>query len=406
MTKNRLLFLFAPAFFASVVLPGSLRAVGAQTPAPPVPAVSLPATEVITFPVRPNDTLRVVVSGADELSGDFRVDDAAGTIAIAKLGAVKIVGLAQADVQNRIVEAIRAKKLLKKPLVAAYLVGRKAREIVVNGAVQTQGTRIVKDGVTLSEVVEAAIPLATADLTRVVVSHGGVSTFVNYRKFQSGEDHGELSNPVLQDGDKVYVYSSVQSAGAVRVMGEVKDVTKTQSAINVGATAGQLIQQAGGLTEFADRDAIVVVRGTERIAVPFAKIAKGVPESDILLQDRDMLIVPRLERLKTFAVTGAVREAKTVVIAPGDPLTLTDAIAKAGGIVEGGKQDKIEIYRKNPDGTVSKRVVNMTKGEVALQEVQDGDFVFVPFPSRRSNFDPFGAIGALSGLSVLFRGFR
>ncbi len=405
MTKNRL-FLFAPALLASVVLPGSLPCAGAQTLAPPTFPLSLPQTEGIAFPVRPSDTLRVVVSGADELSGDFRVDDQAGTITLAKLGTVKIVGLAQADVQSRIVDAICGKKLLKKPLVAVYLVARKAREIVVNGAVQTQGTRIVKDGATLSEVIEAAIPLPTADLTRVVVSHGGVSAFINYQKFQSGEDHGELSNPVLQDGDKVYVYSSVQSAGVVRVMGEVKDATKTQTSINVGATAGQLIQQAGGLTEFADRDAIVVVRGAERIPVPFAKIAKGVSGSDIVLQDRDMLIVPRLERLKQFAVTGAVREAKTVVIAPGDPLTLTDAIAKAGGIIEGGKQDKIEIYRKNADGTLTKRVVNMTKGEVALQEVQDGDFVFVPFPNRKTGFDPLNAIGALSGLSVLFRGFR
>ena len=95
-----------------------------------------------------------------------------------------------------------------------------------------------------------------------------------------------------------------------------------------------------------------------------------------------------------------------MVIAPGDPLTLTDAIARAGGIIEGGKQDKIEIYRKKPDGTITKRVVNMTKGEVALQEVQDGDFVFVPFPNRKNGIDPFNAVGLLSGLSVLFRGFR
>ena len=153
------------------------------------------------------------------------------TITIAKLGAVKIVALAQADVQSRIVDAIRVRKLLKKPLVAVYLVARKSREVVVNGAVQQQGGRVVKDDATLSEVIEAAVPLPTADLSRVVVSHGGVSVFVNYQKFQSGEDHSEHVNPVLQDGDKVYVYSSVQSGGVVRVMGEVKDPTKTANLV-------------------------------------------------------------------------------------------------------------------------------------------------------------------------------
>ena len=34
---------------------------GAQTPAPAIPPLALPQTDGITFPVRPNDTLRVVV---------------------------------------------------------------------------------------------------------------------------------------------------------------------------------------------------------------------------------------------------------------------------------------------------------------------------------------------------------
>ena len=381
----------------------------AQTPAPSAPAQSpmlSPQADVIAFPVRSNDTLRVIVSGADELSGDFRVDDSAGTITVAKLGAVKIVGLAQADVEARITARIRERKLLKKPLVAVYLIGRKAREVVVNGAVAGQGVRVVKDGATLSEVIEAAAPLQTADLTRVIVTRGGVDITVNYKKFQGGEERGETVNPTLLDGDKVYVYSSVQSAGVVRVLGEVKDVTKTQTPITTGTTAGQMIQQAGGLTEFADRAAIVLVRGETRVPVPFDQILKGVPGSDPVLQDRDVLVVPRLERLKQFAVTGAVREAKNVVIAPGDPLTLTDAIGRAGGILEGGRQDKIEIYRRNPDGTMTKRVVNMTKGAEALQTVQDGDYVFVPYPNRRGNLDPFNAVGLLSGLSLIFQGFR
>jgi len=200
------------------------------TPAPAAPAGSSTAgqanTDAFAGPIRNGDTIRVIVAGQETLSGEFRVEND-GTVQIPRLGVVPVGGKMQAVVSDDISKRIVDKKLLKHAEVAVYITGRKVRNVTVNGAVTTQGQQTIKDATVLSEAVEAAVPVASADLTRVMVTHSdGSSQTYNYQKYRSGTANTPDVNPPLQDGDRIYVYSGLPSAGSVRVVGEVKDQTR------------------------------------------------------------------------------------------------------------------------------------------------------------------------------------
>jgi protein involved in polysaccharide export with SLBB domain len=344
--------------------------------------------------------MRVVVAGAEYLSGEFRVE-ADGSISIPRVGPILIAEKMQTVAAQEIAKQIEAKKILKKAEVAVYIISRKAREVLVNGAVNKQGRQPIKDAAVLSDALEVAEPMASADLSKVVISRAGKDIPINYKKFRNGESNSAEFNPKLEDDDRIFVYGLTPTEGTVRVTGEVKDSTKVIFPLTQGLTVGQLLQMVGGITEYADRNGIVLVRGDERIRVPYDDIVKRVPGKDIPLLDKDELSIPRLERPKQFKVAGAVRNASTFPLT--SKTTILDAIGFAGGPVEGAKQDKIELRRTNAFGVVTTVNLDMKKDKDAATEVLDGDYINVPFGRPNNSLNNTATIvGILSGLVIIF----
>lgn len=380
--------------------------------ATPAPGTALPgtpgqgvpsATDAIAGPIRTADTLRVVVAGAEQLGGDFRVD-ADGTVFIPRLGQIKVEKKMQADAAKIIAKSLQDKKLLKKADVAVYIIARKQREVTINGAVTYQGRQPIKDASVLSEILEASVPSPAADLSRVTLARNGKETLVDYKRYRNGESSDTKFNPPLEDGDRIYVYSSAPGEGTVRLTGEVKDSTKILLPISAGTTVGQVLQAAGGLTEYADRNGILVVRGEERISVPYDDILKGIAGKDIPLKDKDIVTVPRLERPRAFTVAGAVRDARQFQLLT--KVTLLDAVAQAGGTQEGARQDQVELRRRTTGGEVVTRKYNLNHDIEAGTEVLDGDYIFVPYPRRRQQMDAGAVVGILSGIAVILSQIR
>jgi protein involved in polysaccharide export with SLBB domain len=190
----------------------------------------------------------------------------------------------------------------------------------------------------------------------------------------------------------------------VRVTGEVKDSTKVIFPLAQGMTVGQLLNMVGGITEYADRNGIVLVRGDERIKVNYDEIVRRTPGRDIPLRDKDELNVPRLERPRQFKVAGAVRNANTF------PLTsrtnLLDAIGLAGGPMDGAQQNNVEIRRTNALGVVTTYKYDLKDNKAAATEILDGDYVYVPYPKQRQKMDIPTIIGILSGIVFIWSSVR
>jgi|GEM_PF-998130 protein involved in polysaccharide export with SLBB domain len=394
-------------FIICTVFLGVSATVRAGEPHQAQPPIGIPSTEPIAGPIRPNDTIRILVAGNEgqPLSGDYRVEPD-GTITTPRLGMFTVADKMQADLANEVKKRITDKKLLKQADVTVYIIARRAREVTINGAVSKQGVRIIKDNATLSEALEEAEIAPGADLTRVEVIRKDLKSTVNYQKFRIGESNDPQYNPKLEDGDKIFVYAGTPTTGTIRVNGEVKDSTKVILPLIKDLTVGQVLQQVGGITDFADRNGIVIRRQGFTLAVPYDDIMRNVPGKDIRLQDKDEVYIPRLERPRQFTVSGAVTKGSTF------PLTtktnLLQAIASAGGLSDGARRDMVEIQRTDAAGNITKKKYNLEKGTDAAVEIVDGDLVFVPYPKRPSNALGTVAtvVGVLSGIVILFTQLR
>jgi protein involved in polysaccharide export with SLBB domain len=377
----------------------------AQVPTTPPSAPSPLTTQTdLTGPIRKSDTVRVVVAGADQLGGDFRVDED-GSILIPRIGQLTILDKMPVDAARAIAKQIQRRELLSNPSVAVYIIGRKAREVLVNGAVNVQGRQVIKDNTQLSEALETSVPLSTADLSRVSITRAnGTELKVNYKQYRNGISNATEFNPPLEDGDRIYIFSAVPPEGTVRVLGEVKDATKVVVPILQGASVGQVLQSAGGVTEFADRDNIVLLRGSDRIPVKYNDILKGKPDSDPILKDGDEIIVPHLDRRHQYVVAGAVRETRPYPLT--GPTTLLDAVGEAGGPQDGAQQNKIELRRRNASGQLVTTIKDLKLDRDASTEIQDGDYIFIPFGKRRPGIDVLSIAGIVSALAITYSQLR
>lgn len=134
----------------------------------------------------------------------------------------------------------------------------------------------------------------------------------------------------------------------ISVLGEVG--TPGRYSIESNQTIFDVLAQAGGAKETA-ADVVYLLRPDkngqiERIPIDL----KGLTDSQRtmptqLLRGGDSVFVPRAEQ---FYIFGEVAAPNMYRIEPG--MTVTQAIARAGGVSARGSRKRVEIKRKGPDG--------------------------------------------------------
>lgn len=364
----------------------SVEAHARQATSPIQPPYGQTVTDSLSGPIRKHDVLRVTVVGEPAYSGEFRVDDD-GTVTLPRVGQVLVANNPPLRAQTFIEKRLVAGKFLRKPDVVVQIINRKAQEITVGGAVQVQGRRVLREGARLSDVLEEANPALQADLEKVQLTRGTTPLTINYKKYRNGQEDSDTVNPPLEDGDRIYIRLGEPTEGSVKIIGEVKDITKPTVSIGAGATVSQVLGVVGGPTEFGNRKGIFVMRGSQRIDVPYEEIVAGATAKDVKLLDKDEVHIPRLEKPRQYTVFGGV-QTKGAFPLQGK-VTVLQAVANAGP-VEGAKWKKdIRLSRPDKDGNYPKdaRKVNLEKGNEAAMEVLDGDVIYVPDPSRGNKFD-------------------
>ena len=136
----------------------------------------------------------------------------------------------------------------------------------------------------------------------------------------------------------------------IQILGEVK--TPGKYSVQQGTTVMQVIAQAGGLTEKADREHIALNSSTGVVGINMKAIAEGDLSGDVVLQDGDTIIVNK--GVIRVAVMGEVTKPGVYEILPGS--RLMDALAQAGGPTVSANVKKISVYegvdldKPNPSG--------------------------------------------------------
>jgi len=125
----------------------------------------------------------------------------------------------------------------------------------------------------------------------------------------------------------------------------------------------------------------------EIISLPLADVMKGNETVNLYIRAGDIIRVPEAQLLQAFVV-GNVKAAVTVNLK--EPITLSKAIAMAGGLSQGAKSEKIKISRQEANSlSKTEIIVNLKDINNRLADdilLQPNDIVDVPGPSATRRF--------------------
>lgn len=257
----------------------SLEAAAQETtPAPPADEAGV---DITRYPVGARDTLAVEVYEEKSLCGSFVVGDD-GTVDLPLLGRVPVVGLTQAEVDDRLTELL-ARDFLVSPQVTVRVETFNSKPVQVLGGVAKPGTFYLNGPMDLLEILTLAGGLK--DLTAVEVRvqrkrNPHEPEVVNLEQLVA---YG-TGNLALEPGDVIYV----PPGPVVFVDGQVNKPGTV--AFLDGLTAVEAINKAGGASPRANLRKVYILRSGVRTRVNAVRVLKGrIP--DVVLQPEDHVYV-------------------------------------------------------------------------------------------------------------------
>jgi polysaccharide biosynthesis/export protein len=420
---------------AAIAAPGVLDGSSALPPAAPYYESRSPVVAQ-DYTLGPGDRVKIDVFKVPQysLESQVLVD---GTISLSQAGRISVEGLTLD--QASALASQRYGRLLRYPTVSVTLLTPRPIRVGVAGEVGRRGSYDLSVGAELNNTAPVQLPT----VTRALKVAGGITQSADLRRIQvrrpqpSGSDQVITLNLLeyvrgtrprediqLRDGDSLFIPTSDQTSLEesyeiattsfsgdriqplnVTVVGEVyRPGTHTvESSVQVDQagtpgtprdalnqtriypTISRALQSAGGIKNLADVRNISVKRITQSGATKefnidlWKLLREGDQKQDLILQDRDTVIVPTAKALSpeesrtlltsTFtpnrirvSVAGEVGAPGVLQVAPNTPLNT--AILTAGGFNQKANKKSVQLMRLNPDGTVTKRdiAVNFAQG--------------------------------------------
>ncbi|MGC8667462.1 MAG: SLBB domain-containing protein [Chthonomonadales bacterium] len=401
---------------------GNALAQGGTQTSPPADQTQLALGSEATFnpnqPIKPGFTLSITTTSAagpeSDFSGVFPVDPS-GAIDMKLVGRIELRGLMPDQAADKV--AALLKPFLKEPKVSLAIIAVPRPVVFLGGSVTKPGAVLINDGTTLAEVLALYGFTDNADLSDIRVYHRdekGVRTvkdvnFLLWLKPAPGSKPDESQNPVLADRDLVYVpMKSLPAPGMVSVEGDVAKPGLVPVRVGVPTQLREVISLAGGLNPTADRHQITVRHyGADKtISVDFDKVEQGDPSANITLGPDDVVYVAKLGPDQFINLNGAF-------VRPGrlpyqKPMTLTQAVGEAGGLLPYAKEKQARIYR-HPGGSADPsktEVIKFNYGDVRSGKQRDvllqpGDTIEIPQGQPRPVLDPFQVTTLLVTIAVL-----
>ncbi|MBT9585599.1 SLBB domain-containing protein [bacterium] len=174
----------------------------------------------------------------------------------------------------------------------------------------------------------------------------------------------ELRKPAFRVGVTALAESEAAVLGEVRQQGKFKFAP--------GTSVMDLLAQAGGLGDKADRDGAVILRGGKQIALDMGP--SGQSElARMMVQAGDILYVNRGKRV---GVSGEVQDKGVYAVSSKSRNSVEDAVKAAGGAKETAALGRVQIIRPSLAKPIEVDLLNpQTASKIVLE---DGDMVLVP----------------------------
>jgi polysaccharide export outer membrane protein len=123
------------------------------------------------------------------------------------------------------------------------------------------------------------------------------------------------------------------------------------------------------------------------VSLPLADTLKGIESANPFVRPGDIIRVVEADQMNAY-IQGSVNSSLTINLK--DPVTLSQAVAMAGGLASGAASDKIIIRRHVPNSiNRNEMIVNLkaiNQGKVDDVLLLPNDIIEVPGPSGSKKF--------------------
>lgn len=233
-----------------------------------------------------DDLVQISVNGRPELTQQVVVGPA-GTVMAPLAGEIPALGLTTSELAERLTDSL-ARDYLVDPKVDVQVMEYRSQWVLVSGAVLVPGRLALRGRVELKQVIADAGGFAPTAGSQIVISRSAQGEgeaeriTVDRDEFERG-----ASTLVVRHGDLI----NVPEAEFCHVLGEVR--VPQQVRVEKGLTLFRALANVGGLTEFANKKEIQVLRvdGTVE-SYDLQRIQKG-EAADPSIRGGDRIYVKR-----------------------------------------------------------------------------------------------------------------
>jgi len=244
------------------------------------------------YKVGTGDKLAISVFGHDDLSKIVEVRGD-GTINYPLIGDLQVTGKSVTQIDDELTH-ILGKDYLVDPQVSVDVTEYQSQWVTIIGEVRTPGQYVLKRNMRLIDLLAAAGGPTKEAGTEILITHRAGS---DGAPRQVLVDRDRLLSRDSADGNPLLVHGDIVSIGekqAFYIRGEVGKPGMYY--LESGLTLMNAISVAGGLTQFANRKDIQLLREDadhhEKLTVNLKAIEEGKKE-DVPLRPNDTIIVPR-----------------------------------------------------------------------------------------------------------------
>jgi polysaccharide export outer membrane protein len=355
-----------------------------------------------SFPAAADDLLKagdqvgLNVTGEEELTHVFTVDDTGAIELSSAFGKVQVAG--KTAEQAALAIRTHLSKYIKEPDVTVQMVKSKGTKITIQGDVKSPGPYEITQQIGVRDCLAfAGGALETADLSDVTIVRGGQIIKADLNKIRAAADPSK--DVLLQDGDTVIVASRI--AGKFTILGAVKSVGTYP--LLTGTRVLDAVRIAGGPEDAARVMKVKITHddGSVEESDLNKLLYEGVVAENKLVLPGDTVVVEADQGSPgSFSVMGAVYKPGPYPLTK--KMTVTEAIALTGGPTPNALSDKCELLRRGKDGKYEVTPINfkdITKtSEQLVMHIQDGDVLNVPERGKQKR----GLLEMLPYLGPLF----
>ena len=283
-----------------------------STPLPPPPKLTLPPTVVEQADTDTFEDPKYILGPGDvlDISIWVRLEEQKYTVPVSEEGTitftyienVKVSGLTVSEARELLLKKLS--QYIKKPKVNMYVKEYQSKTVSLFGEIESGLYPLRGKTTVLDLVIKAGADLATADLKNIRVIRRGKTYQLNLYKTIFQED--ESQNIALEANDVVIVDGLSSPDNQIHVLGEIKKPGAYNYQYNMNLVSA--ISQAGGLTDIAVTDNVVIIRdGFENPTLIASNMKKLLEKADlsqnIHLQNGDVVYVPKtlLGNIESFA---------------------------------------------------------------------------------------------------------